>query len=129
MGMDMHEVAKLKREIESLRQQLANRPRIDEPMLKGATDTAAVIVNELRQQLAECEREKFGLETKLQVKGYQRQLDDLAEQLDTVTKERDELVKGVKISVPTDTMEQALATEYRRGYKAALAKVGADKGE
>lgn len=59
----------------------------------------------------------------------QQALLEQGQELATVTKERDELVKGCKVRVPTITMEQALATEYRRGYKAALAKLGADKEE
>jgi len=35
-----------------------NRPRIDEPMLKGATDTAAMIVNELRTELEALRKER-----------------------------------------------------------------------
>lgn len=128
-------------EIERLRKELAKRPRMDESMLKGATDTAALIVNELRQQLAECERERD--EAYCDVEEADRRLAtvtserdgiallitstkaELQEQLATMTAERDELVAALEEIGNTACGEAS----HQYIALAALAKLGADKGE
>lgn len=76
-------------------------------------------VEEMSRLLKEMERQPGGYAPSPIVKRARAAIVALLAQLEAVRKERDELAKGVRISVPTTTMEQEFATHYRRGYAAA----------
>lgn len=99
---------------------------------------AANLIESLRQQLAECERERDELKTWLEdqvceAKDFAYKLEGKTVELATVTKERDELVEALKQFAECDLNDDNCASlevatrRIRSLAQAALAKLGADK--